>query len=33
MIPLIESTHWDPTQFKNPDSFNLSNFLDNKGEF
>ncbi|XP_006901013.1 PREDICTED: cytochrome P450 2F2-like [Elephantulus edwardii] len=33
VIPLLASAHRDPTQFKDPDSFNPSNFLDDKGEF
>lgn len=27
------SSHRDPTQFKDPDCFNPTNFLDDKGEF
>lgn len=33
MIPLLVSAHRDPTQFKDPDHFNPTNFLDAQGEF
>ncbi|XP_037371411.1 cytochrome P450 2F2-like [Talpa occidentalis] len=33
VIPLLVSAHHDPTQFKSPDCFNPTNFLDDKGEF
>ncbi|CAK7300342.1 Cytochrome P450 2F2 [Vulpes lagopus] len=33
VIPLLVSSHRDPTQFKDPDCFNPTNFLDDKGEF
>ncbi|VFV38992.1 cytochrome p450 2f2-like [Lynx pardinus] len=33
VIPLLVSSHQDPTQFKDPDCFNPTNFLDDKGEF
>nr|XP_023507020.1 cytochrome P450 2F2-like [Equus caballus] len=33
VIPLLVSAHRDPTQFKDPDSFNPRNFLNNEGEF
>ncbi|XP_046538522.1 putative inactive cytochrome P450 2G1 [Equus quagga] len=33
MIPLLVSAHRDPTQFKDPNSFNPRNFLNNEGEF
>nr|XP_012629974.1 cytochrome P450 2F2-like [Microcebus murinus] len=33
VIPLLVSAHRDPTQFKDPDCFNPTNFLDDKGEF
>lgn len=33
VIPLLASSHRDPTQFKDPDCFNPTNFLDDKGEF
>lgn len=33
MIPLPVSAHRDLTQFKDPDRFNPSNFLDDHGEF
>lgn len=33
MIPLLVSAHRDPTQFKDPDHFNPTNFLDTHGEF
>ncbi|XP_051017879.1 cytochrome P450 2F3-like [Acomys russatus] len=33
IIPLLVSAHRDPTQFKDPDHFNPTNFLDAHGEF
>ncbi|CAO2626309.1 Cytochrome P450 2F2 [Lemmus lemmus] len=33
VIPLLVSAHRDPTQFKDPDHFNPTNFLDDQGEF
>ncbi|XP_008852245.1 cytochrome P450 2F2-like [Nannospalax galili] len=33
VIPLLVSAHRDPTQFKDPDHFNPTNFLDDRGEF
>ncbi|XP_012512417.1 PREDICTED: cytochrome P450 2F2-like [Propithecus coquereli] len=33
VIPLLVPAHRDPTQFKDPDCFNPTNFLDDKGEF
>ncbi|XP_075393064.1 cytochrome P450 2F3-like [Tenrec ecaudatus] len=33
VIPLLVSAHRDPTQFKDPDYFNPTNFLDDQGEF
>lgn len=33
MIPLLVSAHRDPSQFKDPDCFNPTNFLDDKGKF
>ncbi|XP_055450879.1 cytochrome P450 2F3-like [Psammomys obesus] len=33
VIPLLVSAHRDPTQFKDPDHFNPTNFLDAHGEF
>uniref|UniRef100_G1M0H6 Cytochrome P450 family 2 subfamily F member 1 n=1 Tax=Ailuropoda melanoleuca TaxID=9646 RepID=G1M0H6_AILME len=33
VIPLLMSSHRDPTQFKDPDCFNPTNFLDDKGNF
>ncbi|XP_021024724.1 cytochrome P450 2F3-like [Mus caroli] len=33
VIPLLVSAHRDPTQFKDPDHFNPTNFLDDNGEF
>ncbi|XP_021042358.1 cytochrome P450 2F3-like [Mus pahari] len=33
VIPLLVSAHRDPTQFKDPDHFNPTNFLDDHGEF
>uniref|UniRef100_A0A8D2DE11 Uncharacterized protein n=1 Tax=Sciurus vulgaris TaxID=55149 RepID=A0A8D2DE11_SCIVU len=33
VIPLLVSAHRDPTQFKDPDCFNPTNFLDERGEF
>lgn len=33
MIPLLVSAHRDPTQFKDPDQFNPTNFLDAQGQF
>uniref|UniRef100_H0XTI9 Cytochrome P450 family 2 subfamily T member 1 n=1 Tax=Otolemur garnettii TaxID=30611 RepID=H0XTI9_OTOGA len=33
VIPLLVSAHRDPTQFKDPDCFNPTNFLNDKGEF
>ncbi|XP_004396542.1 PREDICTED: cytochrome P450 2F2-like [Odobenus rosmarus divergens] len=33
VIPLLVSSHRDPTQFKDPDCFNPTNFLDDKGKF
>ncbi|XP_027286213.1 cytochrome P450 2F2-like [Cricetulus griseus] len=33
VIPLLVSAHRDPTQFKDPDQFNPTNFLDAQGQF
>uniref|UniRef100_A0A452REZ9 Cytochrome P450 n=1 Tax=Ursus americanus TaxID=9643 RepID=A0A452REZ9_URSAM len=33
VIPLLVSSHRDPTQFKDPNCFNPTNFLDDKGNF
>ncbi|KAI5932173.1 Cytochrome P450 2F1 [Manis javanica] len=33
VIPLLVSAHRDPSQFKDPDCFNPTNFLDDKGKF
>ncbi|XP_052024487.1 cytochrome P450 2F3-like [Apodemus sylvaticus] len=33
VIPLLMSAHRDPTQFKDPDHFNPTNFLNDHGEF
>ncbi|XP_007537967.3 cytochrome P450 2F5-like [Erinaceus europaeus] len=33
VIPLLVSAHRDPTQFKDPEHFNPTNFLDNNGMF
>lgn len=33
MIPLLVSAHQDLTQFKDPDCFNPTNFLNDKDEF
>ncbi|XP_015266096.1 PREDICTED: cytochrome P450 2F5-like [Gekko japonicus] len=33
VIPLLSSVHYDPSQFKDPDSFNPANFLDEKNAF
>ncbi|KAB0382940.1 hypothetical protein FD755_004857 [Muntiacus reevesi] len=33
VIPLLVSAHQDPTQFKDPECFNPTNFLNDQGEF
>ncbi|XP_044113281.1 cytochrome P450 2F5-like isoform X2 [Neovison vison] len=33
VIPVLKSSHRDPTQFKDPECFNPTNFLDDKGKF
>lgn len=33
IIPLLCTSQFDPTQFKNPDSFDPTHFLDSKGRF
>ncbi|KAL8220008.1 UNVERIFIED_CONTAM: Cytochrome P450 2F2, partial [Gekko kuhli] len=33
VIPLLSSVHCDPSQFKDPDSFNPANFLDDNNTF
>uniref|UniRef100_A0A673VF99 Uncharacterized protein n=1 Tax=Suricata suricatta TaxID=37032 RepID=A0A673VF99_SURSU len=33
MVPLLVSSHRDPMRFKDPDCFNPTNFLNDKGEF
>ncbi|XP_059239951.1 cytochrome P450 2F2-like isoform X2 [Mustela nigripes] len=33
VIPVLKSSHQDPTQFKDPECFNPTNFLDDKGKF
>ncbi|KAF3818132.1 hypothetical protein GH733_012440 [Mirounga leonina] len=33
VIPLLVSSHRDPTRFKDPDCFNPTKFLDDKGKF